>query len=316
MRGFTVSQIPPGKPGAGIKVVTLHYSADPSMTPERVAALRAKYPDQSTWNREMEIDDRARSGQRIFNFDPTVHLVEGKLPIKREEWTVWQICDPHPRTPNAFLWLAANRLGELAVIWSWWKHETDDSGRKKKRTIDEYARMLRAHDSLLVKPYRRIMDPAGKSWDGEPQKDFFEAFRSAKEPKTGEKIGVAFTPAKKNFGYNGYALINQALKTHEFVVDDVLVKRPRLTIWRDCGDNNALAERLEMARWREWKQPVDDKDAPEEPEGKDMHLPDCLSYGMLDGPRFVEPYVVQRQNEQDHNTVIASARDILGDSSL
>lgn len=319
MQGFSVRRIPDDKPCAGIKVVKLHYSADPTMTAERVAKLKSKYPDINTWNQEMEIDDRARSGQKIFcpPFDPLIHVVSPPRPlsVKRDEWTVWQICDPHPRTPNAFVWLAANRLGRLAVIWSWWKHEFDANGSQKKRTIDEYAKMLRAHDTLLTKPYRRLMDPAGKAWDGEPQKDFFESFRTAKNEK-GERIGVVFNPAKKNFGYNGYQLINRALKIHEYVVDGELVKLPKLEIWRGCGDNDALAERFEMARWREWKVPTDEKDAPEEPEGKNMHLVDCVSYGMLDGPRFVEPYLVEQQNVADHNTVIAHGRNMVGDRAL
>lgn len=289
------------------------------MTAERVEKLKSRYADENSWKQEMEIDDRARSGQRIFTrWDATVNLVDPPHPpnsLKRDEWTTWQMCDPHPQTPYAFLWLAANRLGQLAVVWSWWKHEQDERGGKRKRTIDEYAKMLRAHDSLLMKPYRRLMDPAGKSWDGEPNKDFFETFRTAKDEK-GQRIGVVFNPAKKNFGYNGYALINQALKLHEYVIDDVLVKRPRLVVWRDCGDNNVLAERLEMARWREWKVPVDDKDPPEQPELKDLHLVDCLSMGMLDGPRFVEPHMVDQQQQRDHNTVIAHGGNMVGDGSL
>jgi hypothetical protein len=284
------------------------------MTPERVARLKSKYADENSWKQEMEIDDRARSGQRIFTqWDATIHLVDPPcMPtsMKREDWTTWQMCDPHPQTPYAFLWLAVNRRGELAVIWSWWKHEVDEKGAKKKRSIGEYAAMLNSHDSMFGKPYRRLMDPAGKAWDGSDNQDFFETFRRVVDTKTQKRIGVVFNPAKKNFGYNGYALINQALRVHEYVINDQLVKRPRLTVWKGMGDNNVLAERLEMARWREWKVPLDDKDPPEQPELKDLHLVDCLSMGMLDGPRYVEPHLVQEQNERDHNVVIASGRVI------
>lgn len=45
---------------------------------------------------------------------------------------------------------------------------------------------------------------------------------------------------------------------------------------------------MKSLRYREWKGNVTDKDAPEEPEQKERHLIDCLSYILLDGPRFVD----------------------------
>lgn len=291
MRGFSVRQIPMGKPAAGVKVVRLHYSADPSMTAERVAKLKSKYPDESTWNREMEIDDRARSGQKIFSpFDRSIHVVESKLPIKPDEMTIWQAADPHPRTANAYVWLGVYPWGQQAVIWSWWPKS------EPKRTINKYAERLKLYDEHLCKPYRRLMDIAGKSFDAEQQKDFFEAFRTAKDEK-GKPLSIVWQPAKKNFDWQGYNLINQALHMKEFLIEGQPRTLPGLVIWAGCGDNDILIDRLEMIRWREYKLPVDDRDAPEEPEDKDKHLIDCLSYIELDSPRFIEhKYVEQQRN--------------------
>ncbi len=107
MKGLTLRRIPKGKPGAGIAVAKLHYLADPTMTPRRVALLKSAYPDVTMWDREMEIDPHARGGQKWFpEFDENIHYID---PPEEEwvvqNWTTWLACDPHPRRAHAFLWL-------------------------------------------------------------------------------------------------------------------------------------------------------------------------------------------------------------------
>jgi hypothetical protein len=103
-----------------------------------------------------------------------------------------------------------------------------------------------------------------------------------------EKTGfLRLHGAKKNRDLSGYDLINEALKPKEYTIGDTTVLRPRLTIWAHCGDNDALVHQLKSLRYKEWKGNVTDKDAPEEPQQKDRHLVDCLSYILLDDPEFI-----------------------------
>lgn len=64
--GFSVSRIPPGKPGAGIAVAKLKYTAIPTMTPAKVAKLKSEYADKARCARELEMDETALSGEPWF----------------------------------------------------------------------------------------------------------------------------------------------------------------------------------------------------------------------------------------------------------
>jgi hypothetical protein len=287
VKGFSISKIPEGKPGAGIKVVTLHYSADPTMTPERVAKLKAKYPDPTVWDREMEIDPFARGGKRVFpGFSESVHVVEPFLPLKATGWTVWLACDPHPRRAHGFVWLAVNKYGEMTVPWSWWPEDANrqrEQAGKSRLLIKEYAEGLREVENARLFPasYIELMDSAGKNFNADEEHNFFDGY---------EKEGVIFLPAKKNREYAGYDLINDALALKKFTYGAEEIEKPILTIMRGCGDNDQLIRQMRSLRFREFKGPVTDKDPPADPMEKERHLVDCLSYILLDGPRFIEPY--------------------------
>ena len=55
-------------------MVRLHYAADPTMTPERIATLKAQYTTEKRWEREMEISYQALSGQLVFpGFNDEMH---------------------------------------------------------------------------------------------------------------------------------------------------------------------------------------------------------------------------------------------------
>lgn len=279
MRGVSVRQIPAGKPGEGTKVVRLHYLADPTMTSERIAALKGQYTSEARWNREMEIDYFAAGGQRVFQgFDESIHVVPHRLPLDSAYNTVWLACDPHPRTAHAFLWLAVHKEGELAVVWSWWPQERHE---REGMVVKDYVKGLRAVENAKLFPasYIELMDVAGRSFNAEEEKSYFDKYRDE---------GVYFIPAKKNRDLMGYDLVNEALKPRPYTVGDKTEQRPLLTIWAGCGDNDVLVHQMKSLRFREFRGMVVDKDPPEEPQQKERHLIDCLSYILLDGPRFID----------------------------
>jgi len=291
VRGLTLKKIPDGKPAAGTTVAWLHYTADPTMTPERVAELKRGYPDQSIWDREMEIDPRARSGQKVFpEWNAGLHCVAARLPLAAQYWTTYLACDPHPRRAHAFVWLCVNKYGEMVVPWSWWPEEDNrlrEARGKSRFLIREYAEGLRDVDEAKLFPpvLRRWMDSAGKNFDADQEHNFFDAYQLE---------GIYFQPAKKNREYAGYSLISRALVPQKIVCAEGEVSRPLLTIMRGCGHNDILAGQIERLRFREYRGIVVDKDAPDEPEGKDRHLVDCLSYILLEMPRFVAPHGPRR----------------------
>ena len=300
----------------GFHILRLHYSCDPDKDPDTPAGKKwyaeaRRGMSDARFRQEYELDYGALGGQRVFpDFEETLHVVEPRFPINSDAMTVWLACDPHPRTAHAFLWAAVGKDGDIAVVWSSWRENAE------KKLISEYAEMLHKADChpFKLKPYRRIMDVAGKSFNADEERDIFQAYRDAKMrveeggKVVDKRIQVIFQPAKKDIGHVGLELINQALKPEPFVVGDNVVSRPRLTIWAKCGDNDELIYQLKSLRYREWRGNVTDKDAPEEPQDKRRHLVDCLKYIMLDRPRFVDRQSSEQEEQFNPNTVIAIGR--------
>jgi hypothetical protein len=278
LKGLEAYRIPVGKPGAGIKVVRLHYLADPTWTPERIESEKVKYPDITLWDKEMEIDPNARSGQLLFpTFDSNMHVLSvDKQPcamteINRDGYTVWLVCDPHPRAPHAFLWLAADRNNELHVIWSWWPD--------KRKIVSECVEYLQDFDKYApgLKPYRQLMDVAGKSFNADEEHNYFDAF---------EQYRIYFQPAKRNREEVGDEAIREVLVPRPY--GDGLL-RPKLQIWDKCGDNAKLVWQIKNARYKELSGSAIDRDPPEKAAQKERHLVDTLCYALLDNPHFVPP---------------------------
>jgi hypothetical protein len=143
-------------------------------------------PD-ARFRQEYELDYGALSGQLVFpTFEETIH-------VDPEASTVWMACDPHPRTAHAFLWLAVNKGGEMAVVWSWWPEERHE---REALTTKDYAKDLKKIDEcpFNLEPYYELMDVAGRSFNATEELSYFDAYRNE---------GRYFYPAKKNRNLSG-----------------------------------------------------------------------------------------------------------------
>lgn len=289
MKGFSLAQIPAGKPIAGTKVVTLHYLADPTMTPERITTLRAQYPDPTIWDREMEIDPDARMGQRVFQgFSEDVHVVDPFLPLSADGWTIYLGADPHPRRAHAFVWVAVSKWGEITVPYSWWPEENNQARARKvpeqpRLTVKEYVESIRQIEDArqFPKSYIDLMDQAGRNFNLDEKRNIFDGYADE---------GLQFWPAKRNLEYAGYNDIIQAMvpQTYSWGAGDI--KKPKFTIMRGCGHNHILIKQFKTLRWKDLRGiAAEEKDFPREPLGKDRHLIDCVSYCFLNGLHFVNP---------------------------
>lgn len=257
----------------GWKVFRVHFSADPEkdpLTPQGAAWVeKAKEGmGEARWRKEYEIDYGALSGELVFpEFDPSLHVVE-PFQLNPEDWTIWMACDPHPRTPHAFLWLAVNSEGDYVVPLSWWPAE-----QAVVKHLVECLKYLEEQEGLKV--LRRLMDVAGKGMNADEERTYFDAYREA---------GMYFQEAKRNRDMSGFDLIREALLPTKITVGNEQTIRPRLRIMRG---NDEFVWQLSHLRYQEWKGTVTDKDPPEKPEEKRKHLVDCLAYLLLDKPRHV-----------------------------
>jgi hypothetical protein len=197
----------------GFHVLRLRYDADPDKDPATEQGRRwleqAKAGmSEARRRKEYEIDYGALSGQLVFpEFDPSVHVVE-LFRLDPNYWTVWMTCDPHPRTPHAFLWLGINREGEMVIPFSWWPQTYVRSGFHA--TVKHYVDGITEIEKYLgCKVCNRIMDSAGKGMNADEERSYFDAYQEA---------GIYFRPAKKNRDLSGFDLITEALRSISFVV--------------------------------------------------------------------------------------------------
>lgn len=121
---------------AGAAVVRLHYSADSTMTAQRVADLRKRFlSDDGRWAKEMEMNVHALSGTLVYpEFNPAVHVVnDDQIPPLL---TRYMAIDPHPRTPFAFMWVGVDRYSDVWVYRDYWPSKVYGTS-KRLRDADE-----------------------------------------------------------------------------------------------------------------------------------------------------------------------------------
>ena len=180
MQGVTIRRIPQGRPGAGVPVVRLHYSADPSMTPDRLQQLRSKYTSEARFNREMEIQYEALEGELLYpEFNRERNLCDPFDCSDRDRWTIYNALDPHPRTAHAMVWEAFNKHGDRAVCGEFWPefgttYGATDGIRWHTREYAEWIQFFESDSNDKTEPFRwargkrlfvhrRYMDTFGKA---------------------------------------------------------------------------------------------------------------------------------------------------------
>src|SRR5437879_3966247 len=263
----------------GFNILRLHYTADPDKDPATPAGKRwleeaKRGMSDARWRQEHEIDYGALGGQLVFpEFDASTHVVR-EFELDRDHWTIWMACDPHPRTPHAFVWLGVNRIGEMVVPFSWWPK--DSASEDSRFTVKDYVEKVKlVEDHLGFKRPYRLMDVAGRSMNASEERSYFDAYREAR---------LYFQPAKKNRDMSGFELINEALKLKPYSTGSVDEMRPQLAIQ---SGNEELVYQISHLRFAEFRGNVVDKDDPQMPVEKRRHLVDALCYILLDRPRFI-----------------------------
>lgn len=93
----------------GIRIMRLHYSADPEKTAEWAAAQKAGMTDPARYRQEYEIDFSATLGQLVYILHDEATLCNSR-PLHPNATKYFSL-DPHPRAPHAFLWCAVEPDG-------------------------------------------------------------------------------------------------------------------------------------------------------------------------------------------------------------
>lgn len=289
-KGLSLRRIDVGVEGAplvSIPVVSLHYSADPTMTAERVAKMRATSVATSgsdaLWRREMEIEYEALEGERWFpTWSPATHDCEPFDLSDPNYWTIWHGADPHPRVPHAMTWTAFGASGDIVTFGELWP--------KERALVREYAETIKWLESDAEdKPANfcpgkklyvigRVLDTFGKAIKrvDDEDVDYFQKYR---------QYGINFRPAIKSHNALEAARerLLEAMRLEDVLREDGFVdKRPRYYTNTSCKE---LRWEFENVRY-----PEGDvlRDIDEKPETFRKHCVDTLLYVLTQKPKFIQ----------------------------
>jgi hypothetical protein len=307
--GLTLRRIAPDRPAANIPIFRLHYTADPTMTPERVALLRSGYSSDARFRRENEIAYEALEGELLYpEWHRELAVCEPFDVSDPEAWTIWHACDPHGRTPHAFVWEAFNKHGDRAVCGEVWTGR-DHPG--ERLTVAQYCEGLRWIESdSWDKPialdwsrgkrlhvYYRVMDTHGAAVNSDEGKDFFETYR---------RHGFNYYSALKGEVRLAVARdeIANALLPVEITTGSGKSTRSRLRVFEGCAET---IDEFERVRYPEGDP---ERPADERPMTYRKHLLDCLHYIETAKPRFVLPKWLRKRRRPE--PIYASEGNLVG----
>jgi len=309
VRGVSIRRIPAGHPGAGIAVVRVHYSADPTMDEGRIEVLRSKYTSDARWRREMEIEYEALEGQLLYGeFNREKNVVSAFDVSDREKWTIYMGLDPHPRTAHAMVWEAFNGRGDRAVCGELWpefgtRYGPTDGIRWKTSDYAEAIQLFESDSESKPEPFewargkrlsvrRRFMDTYGRASNSDEGEDYFETYRNlgvklTKKAivagKSTEEVNLHFETALKgednlSKAYDGIA---RALMSRKYA--DGETAPPAMVVFRECIET---IDEFENVRFPE-EEAETLRD--EKPVTYRKHCLDCLAYIETARPGFAMP---------------------------
>lgn len=197
-------------------------------------------------------------------FSRKIHVIR-PFQLNPADWVVRHALDPHPRNPDAVLWMAMNRKGQKIFCDELWM----------KGTVGELSERIKRKDTM----YRiddRIADPS--------------AFNNDQHEETGLNLagkllqkGLEYRKATKD-RVNADRAIADAL--NYTLVGSEMIKAPEVYIFDICP--RTIWE-LEHYRWDEWiGKAADNKNQREKPVDKDDHMIENMGRLLLQPYKFVE----------------------------
>lgn len=277
----------------GKAVLRLHYAADPALTPERVAKMRASYSNDAMWRKEMEIEYGALGGSLIYpEFSYEKHVVPDSLVPK--SGCRYMALDPHPRTPHAALWLLIDEWSDWWIYREMWPsivygdpRRLSDQDEENSYPIKFYADAIAALEGNRIEwrnaetdrefgIYRmephaermifRLMDQAGKGFKASGENEVLETYATRYA-----RFGLHFRDPRKAHA-SGEDAVRDLLKERK---DDRRGLWPRLHIAESCVE---LILEFGQYKYKVTKRENDERDLKQQATEARCHALDCLRY--------------------------------------
>lgn len=198
-------------------------------------------------------------------FSRQVHVIPA-FDINMRDYTVYEALDPHPRNPDAVIWIAVDRKGTKFVI---------DEAFIKVESEEDLASKIKAKASQY-RVVKRIADPS--AWvnnqhnaDGKCLADKLADY------------GLSYIPASKARTMSDRRIAT-ALKYIE--INGYMQKAPEMYIFDTCP---VTISEFEHYRWQEYTgKGADNHNANEKPVDKDDHFIEDIGRILYSEPQFIQ----------------------------
>jgi hypothetical protein len=244
---------------------------------EDIMQMIAEYDDE---DKQARIFGRFQhlTGLVFKKFYRRIH-VRKPFTINPRDFCVIELLDPHPRNPDAVMWVAFNKSGERYVV--------DEIYKNYHGNIDQMAFEIKQRASQYRIIQRRA-DPAAWNEDQHQHPSY-----NSLAKRLADK-GLEYIPASKE-RTNGIRLIQEALDYQLMGETEDYFKRPMLYVFENC-----IRTTWEFEHWQynEWTgKAVEKRNQSEKPQDKDDHMMENLGRAFLDPLDFVpmDAYTGQTQ---------------------
>ena len=204
------------------------------------------------------------------DFNRKVHCVK-PFPLNRNDFTVYQAIDTHPRTPDHTLYMAVRRDGQKFIVG-----ELLHEGGEEK-SADRIVERMKAYENQ--NNYRiedRIIEPAAFNDDDHHD-----------ENSIGTQLfnkGMNFLRGSKDL-QGGIRRTDQALKYE--MANGVMMMPPEVLVFDTC---RTTIKQIEEYVWDEHKgRGADQKQKKATPRDKDDHMVEDFHRLLMHEPKFISP---------------------------
>lgn len=229
-----------------------------------IEKMVANYSEEE---REARVHGRFQhlTGLVYKNFNPTIHIIQ-PFKVTKQDFVVMEALDPHPRTPDAVLWLATDKNGTRFVVNELYvKAKTASLAEQIKTKSHPYRIIGRIADPSLFVEDKHQADPKQASLANA----LFNDYDLDYQPATKDRVA-----ADRRIG----DALDYELKGNELILP------PELYIFSTC--TRTIWE-IQHYQWDEWRGVTKErKDPRQKPMDKDDHMIECLGRLLLQDFRW------------------------------
>jgi len=232
---------------------------------KHIAQMVAEYPEDE---RQARVYGKFQHliGLVYKQWNRDVHVID-PFPLDPREYAVYHSLDPHPRNPDAGIWVAVDRKGRKFVV---------DEYYENPDTVKHLAMDIKKKNSQYRMEQPFVIDPSATIVDQHTERCLATML---------QEEGLHYIPASKSRAASDKR-IETALDYN--MQNGEMLKAPELYVFSTC--KRTIWE-VEHWRWAEWKGKTGmDRNRKEQKIDKDDHEIECLGRILFQEPQFREYY--------------------------